>query len=142
MKEAGHKMSSLNWPKALEDLSTIKDHFAKESESVSVVGFCMGGALTFAALSSIQGWKAGGVFYGIPDLNIFRLDKITAKVVAHFGALDPLKGFSDIDSAKKLKTDCLREKYPIDVQYLSYLFSIYEGSNHAFCNQDSIYFNN
>lgn len=83
----------------------------------------MGGALTFAALSSIQGWKAGGVFYGIPDLNIFRLDKITAKVVAHFGALDPLKGFSDIESAKKLKADCLREKYPVDVQYLFYLFS-------------------
>jgi hypothetical protein len=50
----------------------------------------MGGALTFAALSSIPGWKVGGVFYGIPDLNIFRLDKITAKVIAHFGELDPL----------------------------------------------------
>jgi dienelactone hydrolase len=55
----------------------------------------MGGALTFAALSSIPGWKAGGVFYGIPDLNIFRLDRITANVIAHFGELDPLKGFSD-----------------------------------------------
>jgi dienelactone hydrolase len=55
----------------------------------------MGGALTFASLSSIKGFKAGGVFYGIPDLNIFRLDKITVKVIAHFGKLDPLKGFSD-----------------------------------------------
>jgi carboxymethylenebutenolidase len=62
---------------------------------VSVVGFCMGGALTFACLSTIKGFKAGGVFYGIPDLNIFRLDMITAKVIAHFGQLDPLKGFSD-----------------------------------------------
>lgn len=88
-------MSNLNWPKALEDLSTIKNHFSQFSKSVSVVGFCMGGALTFAALSSIQGWKAGGVFYGIPDLNIFRLDKITANVIAHFGELDPLQGFSD-----------------------------------------------
>lgn len=56
----------------------------------------MGGALTFAALSSISGWKAGGAFYGIPDLNVFRLDKITAKVIAHFGELDALKGFSDV----------------------------------------------
>ena len=73
------------------------------SKSVSVVGFCMGGALTLAALSSIQGWKAGGIFYGIPDLNVFRLDKIKAKSIAHFGSLDPLKGFSDRESSLKLK---------------------------------------
>ena len=78
-------MTNLNWPGALEDLAAVKAHFEKEGSSVSVVGFCMGGALTLAALSSISGWKAGGIFYGIPDLNIFRLDKITAKVAAHFG---------------------------------------------------------
>ena len=70
------------------------------------MGFCMGGALTFAALASIQGWKAGGVFYGIPDLNIFRLDKIKSPVIAHFGGQDPLQGFSDKQSALKLKKDC------------------------------------
>jgi dienelactone hydrolase len=59
----------------------------------------MGGALTLAALSTIKGWKAGGIFYGLPDLNIFRLDKITAKTIAHFGGLDPLIGFSDRASA-------------------------------------------
>ena len=40
---------------------------------MSVMGFCMGGALTLAALTSIPNLKAGGVFYGVPDLNIFRL---------------------------------------------------------------------
>jgi carboxymethylenebutenolidase len=77
----------------------------------------MGGALTLASLASIQGWKAGGIFYGIPDLNIFRLDKIKAKTIAHFGALDPLKGFSDKESALKLKNDCEKGGYPIDVRY-------------------------
>ena len=92
-------MSTLNWPKALEDLSNINNHFKNNSQSVSIVGFCMGGALTFAALSSSGGWKTGGAFYGMPDFNIFRLDKITANVIAHFGSLDPLEGFSDIKSA-------------------------------------------
>jgi carboxymethylenebutenolidase len=109
-------MSSLNWPKALEDLATVKKEFEKTSESVSVMGFCMGGALTFAALASISGWKAGGVFYGIPDLNIFRLDKITANVLAHFGSEDPLAGFSDRQSAQKLKADCEKNRYPIEVK--------------------------
>lgn len=63
------------------------------------MGFCMGGALCFASVASIQGFKAAGVFYGMPDFNIFRLDKITANVIAHFGRLDPLKGFSDAGSA-------------------------------------------
>ncbi|XP_031505841.1 uncharacterized protein LOC116268260 [Nymphaea colorata] len=117
IQEAGHKMSNLNWEKALDDLSKIKDHFTANSQSVSVVGFCMGGALTFAALSRLQGWKAGGVFYGIPDLNIFRLDKITANVIAHFGGLDPLQGFSDAESAKRLMDDCKRNNYPISVVY-------------------------
>ncbi len=106
MKEAGHQMNGLNWPQALEDLSNVKNHMEKMgSRSVSVMGFCMGGALTLAALSSIKGWKNGAIFYGLPDLNIFRLDAIKAKSIAHFGALDPLKGFSDIETATKLKKD-------------------------------------
>lgn len=109
-------MNNLNWPNALDDLAAIKSHLEKSSKSVSILGFCMGGALTIASLASIAGWKAGGVFYGIPDLNIFRLDKVKAKSVAHFGALDPLIGFSDIESAKKLKQDCEENKYPLNVQ--------------------------
>lgn len=45
----------------------------------------MGGALTFASLSKIKGWKIGAPFYGIPDLNIFRLENITCRVLANFG---------------------------------------------------------
>ena len=75
----------------------------------------MGGALSFASVASIKGFKAAGVFYGIPDLNIFRLDKITANVIAHFGRLDPLKGFSDAQSAESLGNDAANHKYPIKV---------------------------
>jgi carboxymethylenebutenolidase len=110
-------MSHLDWPKAINDIKLIKDHFSKTSKSVSVVGFCMGGALTIASLASIEGFKAGGVFYGIPDLNVFRLNQITANVIAHFGSLDPLKGFSDIETALRLKHDCLTHRYPIKVKY-------------------------
>lgn len=66
------------------------------------MGFCMGGALTFASLASIQGFNSGGVFYGLPDQNNFKVQNITAKVIAHFGTEDPLKGFSDAQTAKKL----------------------------------------
>lgn len=52
-EEANHKMEGLDWLKALEDIKGIKSHFDSNSKSVSIMGFCMGGALTFASLSSI-----------------------------------------------------------------------------------------
>ena len=115
-EDAGHKMTNLDWPQAIKDIQTIKEHFDKTSESVSVMGFCMGGALTFASASAISGWKAAFPFYGIPDLNVFRLDQITCKVLAQFGSLDPLKGFSDAESATKLAEDAKKNNYPIDVK--------------------------
>ena len=66
-------MNHLDWGKALEDVKAIKEHFAAKSQQVSIMGFCMGGALTFAALATIPGFKAGGVFYGLPDLNNFKV---------------------------------------------------------------------
>ena len=87
---------------------------------MSVVGFCMGGALSFASVSKHSGFKIGGIFYGIPDLNIFRLDQIKSKVIAHFGREDPLKGFSDAASAELLAKDAQSNHYPIDVRYTSF----------------------
>ena len=54
-------MTNLDWPQALDDLSNVKSYLdISNSRSVSIVGFCMGGALTLASLASIQGLKAGG----------------------------------------------------------------------------------
>ena len=37
------------------------------------MGFCMGGALTIASLATSSGWHSGSCFYGIPDLNSYKL---------------------------------------------------------------------
>lgn len=89
-------MNHLDWKQALSDIGSVKGHFVGKGHKVSIMGFCMGGALAFASLSYYKGFKAGAVFYGIPDLNQFPIQKIDAKVIAHFGKEDPLKGFSDI----------------------------------------------
>jgi len=66
-------MNHLDWTGALKDIKNIKEHFSGKYKHVSIVGFCMGGALTFASLASIQGFKNGAVFYGVPDLNTFKV---------------------------------------------------------------------
>ncbi len=101
-EEAGHKLSGLDWPASLNDIKHIKEHFEPLAKSVSVIGFCMGGALAIAALTTIEGFKCGFPFYGIPDTSNFKLGNIKAKVLANFGEKDPLAGFSDLEAAKKL----------------------------------------
>lgn len=72
-EDAGHKMSHLDWKKALWDIKEVREHFEKQGKSVYIMGFCMGGALTIATISSFTGFKAASPFYGIPDLKIFKV---------------------------------------------------------------------
>jgi dienelactone hydrolase len=94
----------------------------------------MGGALTFASISSIQGWKAASPFYGIPDLKSYSVANIKCSTLAHFGEEDPLEGFSSAKTARNLKEECEKVKAPVEVK-------IWPKANHAFSNQDSPYFN-
>ena len=84
-EEAGHCMNSLNWIKALEDIKIVQDELLKKSEKVSIMGFCMGGALTFASICTFDKWHSAAPFYGIPDLKQFSLKNIKNPVLAHFG---------------------------------------------------------
>lgn len=72
-KEAEHCMNSLDWENALKDIASVQKQLLSESQKVSIMGFCMGGALTFASVSKIQGWHSASPFYGIPDLNTFKI---------------------------------------------------------------------
>lgn len=55
---------------------------------VGIVGFCLGGALAYAALSATNVFEAGAPFYGICDLTKFPLKNITAPIQAHFAEFD------------------------------------------------------
>lgn len=133
-EHAGHLMGELDWKGALEDIKHVKEHFEKLGRGVYIMGFCMGGALTFASICSIAGWKAASPFYGIPDLKTFKLANIKCPTLAHFGEEDPLEGFSSAKTATKLKEECEKIKAPVEVK-------IWPKASHAFSNQDSRYFN-
>src|SRR5271170_3150115 len=64
--EANHLMSGLDFPDAThQDLRGATQHLKGVSGKVAVMGFCMGGALTIAALVHIPELAAGVCFYGI-----------------------------------------------------------------------------
>lgn len=103
-EEAGHYMGDLDFKGAVQDIADCVSYLRGSGCSKVVVsGFCMGGALTLAALSANCGADAGVNFYGIPDQSVFPLDNIAVPVMCHYGKEDQLVGFSDPASYEKLK---------------------------------------
>ena len=90
-EEAGKLMQSLDWPKALHEIVAAAKHLRDHETSngkVAVMGFCMGGALTFAAAANIP-WLAAAVpFYGVPDAKLADYTKEKAPILAHFAKND------------------------------------------------------
>lgn len=109
-EQAGHLMNNLDWPGAVSDIEGAAKYLKSLGCSkVGVTGFCMGGALSFAAAALVKEISAAAPFYGIPGETLCDLSTITIPVQAHFGEKDDIKGFSAPEDAaamaKKLKTN-------------------------------------
>jgi carboxymethylenebutenolidase len=87
--EANHLMTGLNFPDAThQDLRGATQHLQRTSGKVAVLGFCMGGALTIAALVHVRQFAAGVCFYGIPPASFADPAKITVPFEGHFANQD------------------------------------------------------
>jgi carboxymethylenebutenolidase len=103
-EQAGKIMQSLDWPKALAEIIAAATHLRDHETSngkVAVLGFCMGGALTFAAAANIP-WLAAAVpFYGIPGEKLADYTKEKAPILAHFAKNDQ---WATVDKAKDIQS--------------------------------------
>lgn len=134
-ESAGHLMSGLDFQGAVSDISAAGEYLKSLGcLKVFLSGFCMGGALTIANLASSTVFSAGAPFYGVPDLNYFKVEDIKVPVLAHFGDLDMAKGFSDPEAAYNLETRAKNAG-------INFTLHMWEGGNHAFMNQDSQNYN-
>jgi carboxymethylenebutenolidase len=87
--EANHLMTGLDFPDAThQDLRGAALHLKGSSGKVAVLGFCMGGALTVAALVHIPEIAAGVCFYGIPPKEFADPAKIKVPFEGHFAKQD------------------------------------------------------
>lgn len=88
--EASELMTKLDKTKALADIESAVN-FARAHERsngrVAVMGFCMGGALAFAAAARVRGLSAVVPFYGFPSTPL-DYERIEAPILAHFAAHD------------------------------------------------------
>src|SRR5215469_11661363 len=101
--EANHLMSGLNFPDAThQDLRGATLHLQQSSGKVVVMGFCMGGALTVAALVHIPELAAGVCFYGIPPKEFADPAKIHAPFQGHFANQDDWCTPAAVDDLEKV----------------------------------------
>jgi carboxymethylenebutenolidase len=88
---AAELMNALSTSEAMDDLSaavsTVNGN-PRSNGKVGVVGFCMGGAMAFAAACAVDGIACAVPFYGIPVAQYWDAAKIRVPIQAHFAKHD------------------------------------------------------
>jgi carboxymethylenebutenolidase len=124
-EEAAKMMHALDFEKAVGEIGGAI-HFLKEyarcNGKVAVVGFCMGGALTFAAAATLPGIACAVPFYGVPELTQVDVTKATAPIQAHFAGND---SFAKPEVARGIEKEMKAKGKPMELY-------VYEGAGHAF----------
>jgi carboxymethylenebutenolidase len=120
--EAGRLMKALDFGKAVQEIAAsvafLRDH-PRSTGKIAVTGYCMGGALAFAAAVNVRGLAAVVPYYGLPgDLD---WSKVDAPIQAHFATEDD---WATVAGAEKIKAAVTA---PMELH-------VYEAK-HAFANE-------
>jgi carboxymethylenebutenolidase len=90
-EEAGRAMGALDFPAAVAEIGDSIANLSADARcngKVAMVGFCLGGALTFASSANLSGFVAAVPFYGLPGLPMEAYAKVKIPVQAHFAKID------------------------------------------------------
>jgi carboxymethylenebutenolidase len=89
--EAAQMMQALDGKQAMDDIGGAVAFLAAHPRStghVGVVGFCMGGAYSFAAASALPEVEAAVPFYGIPPAERLDFARMKAPILTHVATKD------------------------------------------------------
>jgi carboxymethylenebutenolidase len=89
--EAATLMGGLDFQRAVGEIGDAVAHLRSHPRSngkVAVAGFCLGGALTLAAVRYLEGLAAAVPFYGLPQVPVDEFAKVKTPILAHFAKVD------------------------------------------------------
>jgi carboxymethylenebutenolidase len=101
--EAGQLMTALDQGRALEDIEAAAQHLLAHPRAggrVGVIGFCMGGMLSFRAAETISDFHCAVPFYGAPNPEQYNVSKVRAPIMAHFATRD---GWAKPETAEQIQ---------------------------------------
>jgi len=101
--EAMQLMTALDTMQAMKEIGAtaafLKNH-PRSNGKVGVVGFCLGGALSFAAACHVEGLSAVVPFYGVPPAEKVDYARVTAPILAHFAKVDEWASVAKAEAIK------------------------------------------
>jgi carboxymethylenebutenolidase len=102
--EAGKMMTELDTLAAVKEIAGavafLKEH-PRSNGKVGVMGFCMGGALSFASACHVEGLAAVAPFYGIPPAEKVDYAKVKAPIMTHVAKNDQWVTVEKAEAVKK-----------------------------------------
>jgi carboxymethylenebutenolidase len=120
-------VQKLSTTAAMQDVAAAVARLRQDARCngrVGITGFCMGGAMAFAAATSVEGIDAAVPFYGIPIPGYFDATKVKCPIQAHFAKVD---AFADPARAAAFQTEVLAHGGSMELH-------VYEGG-HAFMRE-------
>ena len=129
-EEASHLMNDMDFMNAAKEIGEVAKYMkeTKNVEKVGTIGFCMGGALSLLGGCTSDDVDACVEFYGVPSG--FDVEANVKKpVLANFGELDNLEGFSSKKDATELEEKLKKCPASGDCEVI-----LYPGVGHAFMN--------
>jgi carboxymethylenebutenolidase len=127
-EEAKKLMSVFDFARAVGEIGSALEWIKKQPRSngkVGVVGFSLGGALTFATSAAVPGISCAIPFYGVLETSRLDLDKVTAPIQAHFA---PHDDWANPDRARQIQEALEARGKSMDLH-------IYEGAGHSFMRE-------
>lgn len=127
-EEAQRLMSAFDFAGAVGEIGSAVEWIKKQPRSsgkVGVVGFSLGGALTFAAASFVPGISCAIPFYGVVETSRLDLDKMTAPIQAHFV---PNDDWVSPDKVRQLQEALEARGRSMDLH-------VYEEARHSFMGE-------
>lgn len=103
--DAGEAMQLLTQMKTDQAIVTMKEAvgFLKNDPrcngSVAITGFCLGGAMTLAAVCHIEGIRAAVPFYGLPMAKYLDFSGARAPILGHYAQVDPFIAVDKVSAA-------------------------------------------
>ena len=116
--EAAQLSNALDTSLTMREVGGVADALG---EPVAVMGFCLGGAVSFAC-AQVEGVRAAVPFYGVPAPSRFDASRLLCPIQAHFAGTDP---WASPEKGRALQEQVRAAGGRMDLH-------VYEGTVHAF----------
>ena len=105
-------LTSIDWDAMLRDVAAAAEDL-KPAGKTGIIGFCMGGSVSFLAATRLPGMSAAVCFYG-GQIARFADEKPKCPVQMHFGEKDAHIPMTDVNAIKQKRPDVDVHVYPAD----------------------------